>query len=156
MYKSPLTHLYRRSYPYPMIILAVDAIMEKDNKLLMIVRGGEAYHGYLALPGGRVNEDESVEQAVVREIKEEVGVEAVPVEILGVYSDCGRDPRGNSCSVVFIVHYKGTPAAGDDASEFKWVPLPLDNTLQIAFDHKKIINDYIKWKKEKGTYWSNK
>ena len=70
-----------------MIKLAVDAIMERNNKILMIVRGGNTYHGYLALPGGHVDDGETVEQAVVREIKEEVGVDAIHKAILGVYSE---------------------------------------------------------------------
>ena len=139
-----------------MMKLAADAIIEKDNKLLLIVRGGQTYHGYLALPGGHVDDGETVEQAVVREIKEETGLDAVPVRILGVYSDPARDPRGHICSVVFIVDFSGEPQAGDDASDFKWVPLPVGNSEKIAFDHKKIIDDYMKWKKEKGTYWSGK
>ncbi|MBN1698801.1 MAG: NUDIX hydrolase [Spirochaetales bacterium] len=139
-----------------MITLAVDAIMVKDEKLLMIVRGGSTFHDFLALPGGMVEEGETVEEAVIREIKEECGVDAVPLEILGVYSEPGRDPRGHTCSVVFVMDFKGTPEAGDDAKDFRWIALPPDESERIAFDHRKVIGDYLVWRERRGTYWSGK
>jgi 8-oxo-dGTP diphosphatase len=139
-----------------MITLAVDAIMVRDNKLLMIVRGGNTYHGWLALPGGMVDEGETVEEAVVREVKEECGVDATPLEILGVYSEPGRDPRGHTCSVVFVMDFEGQPVAGDDAQDFRWISLPPGDEEKIAFDHRKVIADYLVWREKQGTFWSAK
>lgn len=136
--------------------LTVDAIIEKDGAILMIRRKGDTYDGYLALPGGFVDYNETVENAVKREVKEELGVEVVPSAILGVYSDPNRDPRGHVISTVFICEFKGSPVAGDDASDFGWVKLDNIDKENLAFDHSEIIRDYIIWKKQGETFWSSK
>jgi 8-oxo-dGTP diphosphatase len=79
-----------------------------------------------------------------------------PVEILGVYSDPKRDPRGHTISIAFIGKITGGAAkAGDDASSIEWISVN-DNELQLAFDHRRILQDYRHWRKSKGTYWSSK
>ncbi len=98
----------------------------------------------LALPGGFVEVGESVEEAAVREMKEETGLDVSLSGLLGVYSDPERDPRFHVVSVVFIVDARGTPKAGSDAREvkvFKLEDIPLD---RLVFDHKKIILDFLR------------
>ena len=136
--------------------LTVDAIIENDEAILMIRRKNETFDGYLALPGGFVDYGERVEDAVQREIMEELNLKINPLEILGVYSEKGRDPRGHTISTVFICAFEGTPKAGDDALSFEWIHLENLDTEDLAFDHSKIIIDYKLWKERKGTYWSSK
>ncbi len=98
----------------------------------------------LALPGGFVEVGESVEEAAVREMKEETGLDVSLSGLLGVYSDPERDPRFHVVSVVFIGDARGTPKAGSDAKEvkvFKLEDIPLD---RLVFDHKKIILDFLR------------
>ncbi|MCM8763110.1 MAG: NUDIX hydrolase, partial [Candidatus Omnitrophica bacterium] len=64
------------------------------------------------------------------------------------YSDPERDPRFHTVSTVFIAEGKGTPQAGSDAGSFKIVKLSNLLKLDYAFDHKKIIQDYLKYKKK--------
>jgi ADP-ribose pyrophosphatase YjhB (NUDIX family) len=74
-----------------------------------------------------------------------------------VYSDPKRDPRGHMLTVVFIVLViKGNPTPGDDAQEISWIPIHKINEVKIAFDHKLLIQDFLRWKKEGGTYWTKK
>lgn len=139
-------------------VVAVDAIIEKDGKLLLIRRAGKTHHGKLALPGGRIDPPESAEAAVVREAFEETGLNVEPLHILGVYSGSNIDPRGWALGVEFICKtLSGTAKAGTDASEILWFEpngVPFD---EIGFSHHvKVIKDYIKWKKSGGTYWMNK
>jgi len=97
-----------------------------------------------ALPGGFVEVGESVEEAVLREIKEEIGLDAKIHRLLGVYSDPKRDPRFHVVSVVFVLDAFGTPTAGDDAKKthiFKLEDIPFD---KLVFDHGLIIRDFIK------------
>lgn len=141
---------------YKLPSLTVDAIIEKDGTILMIRRKNNTFDGYLALPGGFVDYGESVEDAVKREIMEELNLEIKPLEILGVYSEHGRDPRRHTVSTIFICSFEGTPRAGDDARDFEWISLENLPTEEFAFDHFQIMEDYKLWKTRKGTYWSTK
>jgi 8-oxo-dGTP diphosphatase len=114
-----------------------------------------------AVPGGFVNEGERVEEAAKREAKEETSLDIELVDILGVYSDPNRDPRGHIMSTVFIgeISYnneKIEPLAQDDAAAIEWIDLQKVETTSLAFDHERIISDYKKWKRSGGTFWSSK
>lgn len=135
----------------------VDAIIQKSSSLLLVKRKNYPFKNQFALPGGFVNEGETIEDAIVREVYEETSLVVHPIDILGVYSDPTRDPRGHIMSVVFIVLViRGIPTAGDDAQEISWIPINKIDEIEIAFDHKLLIHDYLKWKKEGGTYWTSK
>ncbi|HJU60220.1 MAG TPA: NUDIX hydrolase [Nitrososphaeraceae archaeon] len=138
-------------------IPTVDAIIQKSNFILLVKRRKDPYKNQFALPGGFVNEGETIEEAIKREVYEETSLEVHPIDILGVYSDPKRDPRGHIMTVVFIVIIiRGNPRAGDDAKEISWIPIEKIKDIQIAFDHKLVIHDYLRWKKEGGTYWTQK
>lgn len=141
---------------YKLIPLTVDCIIESENKILMIRRKSDTFNDHLAFPGGFVDYGEPVEHAVAREAKEEVNTDVTPLEILGVYSDPKRDPRGHVISVAFICDYTGKPRAGDDASSYEWIDIEHMKDEKLAFDHEKIFRDYLNWKEKKGSYWSNK
>ncbi len=140
-------------------ISTIDAIIHNDkNQILLIKRKNDPFKDQLSLPGGFVNHGEKVEDALKREVIEEVTLNIEPLEILGVYSDPGRDPRDHIISIVFICltmdNLKGK--AGDDAAEMYWVyPNELDN-YNLAFDHKMILEDYLRWRFHNSTYWSSK
>lgn len=127
--------------------VAVDAIIqifEGDQfKGIVLIERKYPPYGY-ALPGGFVEYGESVEHAVVREAKEETGLDVHNVRQFKVYSDPSRDPRRHTLSVVFTCEAEGTPIGKDDARwahVFKLEDIPLE---KLAFDHKKIILDFIK------------
>lgn len=139
----------------------VDAIIQKNSQILLIERKKEPFKGYLVLPGGFVNEGERVEDAAKREVKEETSLDIVLLEILGVYSEPGRDPRGYVMSTVFIgeiskVSYKVDAIAQDDAAAIEWLNIEELVNTRFGFDHRRIIIDYIKWKQFGGTFWSSK
>lgn len=134
-----------------------DIIIEKENKIVLIRRKNEPFKGKFAIPGGAVENGETVEAAAVREAEEETSLKVKLKEILGVYSEPKRDPRHHSIAIVFIAEpIRGELKANTDAEEAKWFELKEINFEELAFDHKKIIEDYINWKKQKGTYWSGK
>ena len=138
-------------------IPTVDAIIQNSSSILLVKRSKDPYKNQFALPGGFVNEGEIIEEAIKREVYEETSLEVHPIDILGVYSDPKRDPRGHMMTVVFIVLIiRGNPSAGDDAKEISWIPIEKINDIKIAFDHRLIIQDYIRWRKEGGTYWTQK
>lgn len=96
-----------------------------------------------------------------REANEETSLNIHLVDILGVYSDPKRDPRGHLISTVFVgivptVNISMEASAQDDASEVKWINLEAIIKSDIVFDHKKILFDYKLWKESGGTFWSSK
>ncbi|MCF6177618.1 MAG: NUDIX hydrolase [Victivallaceae bacterium] len=97
----------------------------------------------LAIPGGFVEIGEKIEDALIREMKEETSLDVEIVRTLGVYSDPKRDPRFHAVSVVFVCKAYGKPKAQSDAKEakiYKLEEIPFD---KLVLDHKEILNDYL-------------
>jgi 8-oxo-dGTP diphosphatase len=122
----------------------VDLIVEKNNKILLIKRKNGPFKNMWALPGGFLDYGkETLEQAAKRELEEETSIitKTSDLELLGIYSDPGRDPRGHVISHTYIVkEYAGTPKANDDAKDVGF--FSLENLPELAFDHDRIIEDY--------------
>jgi len=120
----------------------VDAIIEVDNKGIVVIKRSNPPFGW-ALPGGFVDYGESLEDAVVREAKEETDLDLEDLQQFHTYSDPTRDPRFHTIGTVFIAKGKGKPKAGDDAAGLKVVSFNELPAIDFAFDHKKIIQDYL-------------
>jgi ADP-ribose pyrophosphatase YjhB (NUDIX family) len=140
----------------------VDIIIENDSQILLVKRKNEPFKDHLVLPGGFVNEGEKVEDAAKREAREETSLEVELIEILGVYSDPRRDPRGHIISTVFIGKSSHNrtgeidAVAGDDAAEIEWINIEEIGNKNLGFDHIHNLLDYKRWKKFGGTFWSSK
>jgi len=136
--------------PFPRTpALTVDCVaIDEEGRLLLIRRKHPPYAGKQALPGGFVDIGESVEDACRRELMEETGIRAGRLELVGVYSDPRRDPRGHTCSVAFLTRLsRARPRAGDDAAGAEWVER--GSTLDLAFDHARIVADALRKLKRK-------
>ena len=123
--------------------LTVDIIIEIGKQIVLIKRKNPPL-GW-AITGGFVDYGESVEDAAIREAKEETGLDVKLKTLLYVYSDPKRDPRGHTTSVAFIAKAKGVPVGADDADEaqlFKLDALP----KPLSFDHRRILQDYKRFK----------
>ncbi len=135
----------------------VDAIIYDSGNIVLIRRGQEPFKGKWALPGGFVEYGETVEQAAIREMKEETYLDVRLIELLGVYSAPDRDPRKHTISTVFVAQpTKGELKGGDDASEAAWFSLETLDLSSLAFDHSQIVRDMIAWTEHHGTFWSTK
>jgi 8-oxo-dGTP diphosphatase len=125
-----------------------DVVIELGDGIVLVRRKNPP-HGW-ALPGGFIDEGERVAEAARREAKEETGLEVELTELLGVYSDPKRDPRGIcTVSTVFVGRASGRPRGGDDAAVarvFSLDELPPD----IVFDHPLIISDYRRFRAGEG------
>jgi 8-oxo-dGTP diphosphatase len=93
-----------------------------DLAVLLIQRKGEPFKGAWALPGGFVNENESLDRAAARELSEETGLSSLRLEQLGAFGDPGRDPRGHVVTIAYVTFLVTEPAinAGDDAAAVAW------------------------------------
>lgn len=126
--------------------MTVDAvILCEDDSIVLIKRKYDPYKGSWALPGGFVEWGETVESAVVREAKEETGLEVDIIKLVGVYSDPKRDPRGHTVTLCYITQKaRGNLKADTDASCAQSFNKDEILKLKLAFDHDTILKDAFK------------
>ncbi len=123
--------------------VCVDVVIEltdRPGRPIVLIRRARPPAGH-ALPGGFVDIGETVEQAALREAREETGLTVSLGDLLGVYSEPSRDPRGHTVSIVFVATATGEPVAGDDAAGI--LVTDPGSAPSLAFDHGRILGDYL-------------
>ena len=150
---------YVYDWPRPMFgaDAAVFGFFAGKVKLLLVNRKYEPYKGKWALPGGFVNIDEELDDAVARELAEETGLVGVRLEQIHTFGNVGRDPRGRVITVTFmgiVTEGQNKLKAGDDAAKVRWFDiekLPKD----LAFDHNEVVRFAIEKLKKRKMYRLN-
>jgi len=138
LFRSRESALKRIAEHGPPPALTVDVVVLRNGEVLLVERKKPPCQGMLALPGGFVDHGEQVEDAALREVNEETGLEVVLDGLVGVFSDPARDPRG-TVSVAFVGHaVGGVLRGGDDAVSACFVPL--EEAKGLAFDHDSILS----------------
>ncbi len=133
------------TYDYPRPAVTVDALLFFENgqnfELLLIKRKHEPFKNAWAIPGGFVDQNETLDMAVQRELLEETGVSGIDLLQFKAYGNPGRDPRGHTVSIVFyaFAYEKPKAIAADDASDTAW--FSVDDLPPMAFDHQHIIQE---------------
>ena len=126
-------------------LLTVDVIiemMDRPGRPVVLIERRNPPPGW-ALPGGFVDPGETLEQAAMREAREETGLDVHLKALLGCYSDPARDPRGHTVSAVYVAQAQGTPSAQDDAQDL--VLTDPRTPPPLAFDHAVILRDYLRY-----------
>ena len=140
--------------------LAIFTVREGALQVLLITRGNEPFRGQVALPGGYVKDGETLDEAAVRELSEETGIDGrrLHLEQLRTYGDPERDPRGRVITVAYLALGPDLPAplAGSDAQAAHWVPVhtALASHAELAFDHAAILREALekaRWQLEYTT-----
>lgn len=127
------------------ISVTVDAVIFKDldsePKILLVERKNNPFKNGWALPGGFLEEGESLKDGAKRELQEETGVMVANIKQLKAYGAVNRDPRGRTISIAFVgaINSGVEVKAGDDAKSARW--FCIDDLPALAFDHSEIIND---------------
>src|SRR4029077_12632105 len=120
--------------------IVIFTIQSGALQVLLVNRAAAPFQGQFAIPGGFVHEDEDLDQAALRELREETGVTDVYLEQLYSFGDAGRDPRGRVITVAYfaLISSDRPLKAGTDAAEAQW--WPMDKLPTLAFDHAKILD----------------
>lgn len=128
------------------VVLASDIIIAYDDgSLVLVKRMYDPYKDCWGLPGGMMEEGETIEQTAVREAKEETGLDVELTKLIGVYSDPYRDSRWRTVSVVYSARVTGGVMKADsDAAAIMRTKDFI--TMKLAFDHTKMIDDFLKSK----------
>ncbi|RLA88150.1 MAG: NUDIX hydrolase [Deltaproteobacteria bacterium] len=136
--------VYIYSNPFPTVDIILEGKDEKGREGVFLIYRKNPPIGW-ALPGGFVDYGESLEQAAIREAREETSLEIDRLEQFYSYSDPLRDPRHHTITTVFIAKAEGRPKANDDAKKIRL--FFEDNLPSLVFDHARILKDYFVFKK---------
>ena len=102
--------------------------------------GAEPFLGHWALPGGFLQDDETLDQCAARELAEETGLKRAHLDSFGHFSAPARDPRGRVVTIAYLALVPSADhliRAGTDAAEARWHPVA--RLPKLAFDHREIV-----------------
>ena len=130
------------TYKYPRPAVTTDCVVFAYDgpvlKVLLIERCNEPFKGKWAFPGGFLEMDETLEECVLRELKEETSLQPATVEQLHAFSSVHRDPRERVITVAFYTVVKlAEVRGGDDAGDARW--FPVNQVPPLAFDHEEMF-----------------
>lgn len=132
--------------PIPTVDIIIEITRRNGQEGIILIKRKNPPHGW-ALPGGFVDYGESLEEAAVREAKEETSLYIKLKSQFHTYSDPKRDPRQHTISTVYVATAQGRPKAQDDAQDIR-IFTEEEINFPLAFDHKKILADYFKQKND--------
>lgn len=137
-----MTKTYNYKYPHPAVTTDIVAFTVKDEalSLLLVRRKNDPFKDCWALPGGFLDENETLDECAARELQEETGLGGLYLEQLYSFSAPERDPRERVISVAYFTLVPSDAVAltaGDDALEARWFAVA--ELPELAFDHPEII-----------------
>lgn len=151
---------YRKSWqsaPFPPVFVTTDCVVVQSGHILLIQRGQAPGKGLWALPGGFLDQTETIEQCAIRELVEETNIKLQPevllrcIETVKVFDRAGgvsQEDRGRIITHVHLIKLDDTKplpkvTGGDDAAIARWIPLGEINYREIFSDHGQIIQSML-------------
>lgn len=123
-------------------IVIFNRSFHENKKFILIKRKNDPFKDQWAMPGGFVEYGETVENAAIREAKEETGIDIELKRLFNVYSKPDRDPRGHTITIVYLATGNINNMKPDsDAKDTRICSFEELPSLKIAFDHEKILTD---------------
>lgn len=146
-----------KSAPFPPTFVTVDSVVVQSGHVLLVTRKKSPGRGLWALPGGFLNQEEAIEDAMIRELVEETQIKLQPQVLKGsiaanaVFDKPDRDPRGRTITHAYYLQLKDMETlphikGADDAEKAEWVPINmvLQNRDRFYADHFHIIAHFLK------------
>lgn len=130
------------------IALTVDAVVVhkggESHKIVLIQRKNHPFQGQWALPGGFVENEEELEDAAIRELSEETGINLKSMIQVYAFGKPDRDPRKRVVTIAYLAVLKDRPKikGASDANQAEWIDV--DQLPELAYDHAEIINKALK------------
>ena len=140
--------------PYPPMFVTTDAVVVQSGHILLVKRGAMPGKGMWALPGGFLNPRETLQQGMLRELREETKLKVPEPVLMGsikhsmTFDDPNRSSRGRTITTAFLIHLRDSKVfpkvkGSDDAAHAEWVPMDNLDPLMFFEDHYHIIQVMI-------------
>ncbi len=120
-------------------VLGVSTLVVDDGQVLLVKRGKPPLQGYWSLPGGHLETGETLAAAAAREVLEETGIATRELKQIEIVEIIDGGAERHIVLVVFRAKGSGTPVAGDDAAEARWMALGEIPALHMVEDTKQLI-----------------
>ena len=138
--------MYSYQYPRPAVTADMVVLHRTSNglEILLIERLNNPFAGCWALPGGFVDENEDLDHAAARELREETSLTDIELHQFRAFGKPGRDPRGHTITIAYwgVCENPSTAVAADDAKTLRW--FPINQLPSLAFDHAEIIAEALR------------
>ena len=121
----------------------VGALIESDGKLLLEKRNHDPFTGFWCIPGGHIDYGESVEKALIREVREETGLQVINYSFFDYYTEFYDELNWHAVALIFVVYTTGSlKIQPEEVQELRWFTRQEFRSLQFAFEHRQIVEDF--------------
>lgn len=129
-------------------VLGVGALIFDGDRILLVQRGNEPYQGWWSLPGGGVETGERLEAAILREVREETGLEVAIVQFVTIFERLMPDAEGRCEYHYVLIDYEcrvtgGRLQAGDDSAAVTWWPVDQLGEIQLTDGTRDVVDRYL-------------
>ncbi len=133
---------------FPIVKATVGCILIKENKVLLTKRNPEIFEGNKwCIPGGHIDIGETPDEAVIREVKEETGLNVNKLKFLFYFTEFLPELKVHNLAIIFTGEPEGKLKENEEVTEFGWFSIEKAIKLDLAFKHKEILTKYFKIKK---------
>ncbi|MGC9312752.1 MAG: NUDIX hydrolase [Sediminispirochaetaceae bacterium] len=121
----------------------VGALIESNGRLLLEKRNHDPFNGLWCIPGGHIDYGESVEKALIREVREETGLQVINYSFFNYYTEYYDELNWHAVALIFVVYTTGSlKMQPEEVQELRWFTKEELHSLPFAFEHRQIVEDF--------------